>query len=165
MHFCIRLKAATNERTEASVHRIEIKLKKPESSLNRFRVKATDAFHNLQNHRKLVVSMPRLSAPSCHSRLFFIYFRLFNTVDSKQMFDKSLPMTGFEPWISGVAGHHSTNWATTTTLLYRSIYLSLHNTRRQWEKIDKTQLHILIWRFHLQLVSMKISSFTYKILL
>ena len=108
MHFCIRLKAATNERTEASVHRIEIKLKKPESSLNRFRVKATDAFHNLQNHRKLVVSMPRLSAPSCHSRLFFIYFRLFNTVDSKQMFIKSLRMTGFEPWISGVRGDRST---------------------------------------------------------
>ena len=46
--------------------------------------------------------------------LFFLYFRLFNTVDSEQMFDKSLPMTGFEPRISGVGGDRSTNWATTT---------------------------------------------------
>ena len=35
---------------------------------------------------------------------FSLYFRLFNTVDSKQMFNKSLPMTGFEPRISGVSG-------------------------------------------------------------
>ena len=45
-----------------------------------------------------------------HSGLFFLYFRLFNkTFDSKQKFDKSLPMTGFEPWISGVGGDRSTN--------------------------------------------------------
>ena len=50
--------------------------------------------------------------------LFFLYFRLFNTVDCKQMFDKSLPMTGFEPRISGVGGNRSTNWATTTALLF-----------------------------------------------
>ena len=28
--------------------------------------------------------------------LFFLYFRLFNTVDSVQMFDNSLPMSGFD---------------------------------------------------------------------
>ena len=39
---------------------------------------------------------------------FFLYFRLFNTVDWKQMFDKSLPMTGFELRISGVWGDRST---------------------------------------------------------
>ena len=33
--------------------------------------------------------------------LFFLYFRLFNTVDCKQMFDKSLPMTGIEPRFPG----------------------------------------------------------------
>ena len=33
------------------------------------------------------------------------------------MFDKSLPMTGFEPRISGVGGDRSTNWATTTAQL------------------------------------------------
>ena len=50
-----------------------------------------------------------------HSGLFFLYFRLFNkTFDSKQMFDKSLPMTGFEPRISGVGGDRSTNWPTAT---------------------------------------------------
>ena len=50
----------------------------------------------------------------CYSRPLFLYFRLFNTLDSKQMFDKILPMTGFEPQISGVEGDHSTHWATTT---------------------------------------------------
>ena len=44
----------------------------------------------------------------------FLYFRLFNAVDSKQMFDKSLLMTGFEPQISSVWGDRSTNWATIT---------------------------------------------------
>ena len=39
---------------------------------------------------------------------FFLYFRLFNTVDSKQMFNKSLPMPGFKPRISGVGGNRST---------------------------------------------------------
>ena len=43
-----------------------------------------------------------------HSRPLFLHFRLFNTVDSKQMFDKSLPMTGFKPWISGIGGDRST---------------------------------------------------------
>ena len=46
--------------------------------------------------------------------LFSLYFRLFNTVDSKQMFDKSLPMSRFELRISGVGGDRSANWATTT---------------------------------------------------
>ena len=38
------------------------------------------------------------------------------TVDCKQMFDitKFLPMTGFEPRISGIRSDRSTNWATTT---------------------------------------------------
>ena len=47
------------------------------------------------------------------SRTLFIYFHLFNTVESKQMFYKSLPITGFEPRISGVGGDRSTNWAIT----------------------------------------------------
>ena len=37
-----------------------------------------------------------------HSRPLFIYFRLFNTVDNKQMFNKILPMTGVEPRTSGI---------------------------------------------------------------
>ena len=45
----------------------------------------------------------------------FLYFCLFNTLDSKQMFDKSLPMTGFEPRISGLGGNRRTNWVTNTT--------------------------------------------------
>ena len=42
-------------------------------------------------------------------------FSLFSsfqyTVDSKQMFDmnKFLPMTGFEPWTSGIGSNRSTN--------------------------------------------------------
>ena len=50
-----------------------------------------------------------------HSRPLFIYFRLFNTVDNKQMFNKILPMTGVEPRISGIGIDRSTNWATTTS--------------------------------------------------
>ena len=44
-----------------------------------------------------------------HSRPLFIYFRLFNTVDNKQMFNKILPMTGVEPRISGIESDRSTN--------------------------------------------------------
>ena len=44
-----------------------------------------------------------------HSRPLFIYFRLFNTVDNKQMFNKILPMTGVEPRTSGFESDRSTN--------------------------------------------------------
>ena len=43
-----------------------------------------------------------------HSRSLFLYCRLFNTVDSKQMLDKRWPMPGFEKRISGVEGDRST---------------------------------------------------------
>ena len=43
------------------------------------------------------------------SRPLFLYFHLFNTVFNKQMFHKNVPMTEFEPWISGVKGDRSTN--------------------------------------------------------
>ena len=51
-----------------------------------------------------------------HSRPLFLYFRLFNAVDSKQINvrDKSLPMTGFESQTSDIGSDRSTNWATTT---------------------------------------------------
>ena len=41
--------------------------------------------------------------------------RPFNTVDRKIQY-KFLPMTGFEPWTSGVGSNRSTNWATTIAL-------------------------------------------------
>ena len=44
-----------------------------------------------------------------HSRPLFIYFRLFNTVDNKQMFNKILPMSGVEPRTSGIESDRSTN--------------------------------------------------------
>ena len=54
-----------------------------------------------------------------HSWPLFIYlFRLFNTVQSKQVNKCSiliLPMTGFEPRPSGIGSDCSTNWATTTS--------------------------------------------------
>ena len=49
------------------------------------------------------------------SRPLFIYFRLFNTLDIKQMFNKILPKTGVEPRTSGNVIDSSTNWATTTS--------------------------------------------------
>ena len=44
-----------------------------------------------------------------HSRPPYLYFRLFNTVDSKQCSIKFLPTTGFEPRTSGVGSDCSTN--------------------------------------------------------
>ena len=45
-------------------------------------------------------------------------FSLFSsfqyTDDSKQMLYNFLPMTGFEPWTSGIGSDRSSNWATTT---------------------------------------------------
>ena len=54
----------------------------------------------------------------------FIYFRLFNTADSIQMYYiKVPPMTGFEPLTSGIRSDHSTNWATTTAYILLSEFL------------------------------------------
>ena len=49
-----------------------------------------------------------------HSRPLFLYFWLFNTAEIKQINVryKSLPMTGFEPRISGIRSDCPTNWAT-----------------------------------------------------
>ena len=44
-----------------------------------------------------------------HSQPLFIYFRLINTVDIKQMLNKILPMTGVEPRTSGIESDRSTN--------------------------------------------------------
>ena len=53
-----------------------------------------------------------------HSRPLFLYFSSFQyTVDSIQIFNinKILPMTGFEPRMSGIGSNRSTNRATTTS--------------------------------------------------
>ena len=70
------------------------------------------------------------------SRPLFIYFRLFNTADNKQMFNKILPMTGVEPRTSGIESDRSTNWASTTSLFrcsnYDSIFVS--EMRGNWSR-------------------------------
>ena len=43
------------------------------------------------------------------SRTIFLYFRLFNTVDSKNVQYNYLLMTGFEPRTPGVGSNRSTN--------------------------------------------------------
>ena len=53
-----------------------------------------------------------------HHGLYFLYFRLINTVDSIQMLNINFPMTGFEPQTSGISSDRSTNWATTTALVH-----------------------------------------------
>ena len=63
-----------------------------------------------------------------HSRPLFLYFRLINTVDSKQIYVryKTLLMTEFKPWTSGIVSNRSTNWATTTAFFKwfkRTIFL------------------------------------------
>ena len=45
-----------------------------------------------------------------HSRPLFC----LSTVNSKYVHYKISPMTGFEPWTSGIGSNRSTNWATTT---------------------------------------------------
>ena len=55
----------------------------------------------------------------CQSRPLFLYFRLFNSVDSKRSI-YFLPMTGFELRTSGVGSKHSTNWA--PTLYLRTVF-------------------------------------------
>ena len=54
-----------------------------------------------------------------YSRPLFLYFRIFNTVESTYNFS---PMTGFEPGISGVGSNCSTNCATITVISF-TIYL------------------------------------------
>ena len=68
--------------------------------------------------------------------LFFFIF-VFSTVNSKYNQCKILPMTGFEPRISGFGSDRSANWATTTaqsdtslprtfnTILYDWCYMTL----------------------------------------
>ena len=50
-----------------------------------------------------------------HSQPFFFIF-VFSII---QFVDKILPMSGFEPRISGVGSNRSTNWATTTAQSYK----------------------------------------------
>ena len=63
-----------------------------------------------------------------HSLPLFIYFRLFNTADNKQvnkqMFNKILPMTRVELRTSGLESNRSTNWATTTSPQYMFLWNS-----------------------------------------
>ena len=64
---------------------------------------------------------------------FYLYFRLFNTDDSKQINVryKSLPMTVFELRTSGVKSHWSINWAAIITLKTRIFWyllLRAHDT-------------------------------------
>ena len=50
--------------------------------------------------------------------LFFFIFVL-STVSSKYAHYRILLVTGFEPWISGIGGDRSANWATTTALPFQ----------------------------------------------
>ena len=56
------------------------------------------------------------------------------------MFDKSLPMTGFEPQISGVGGNRSTNWA--TPLPQKKLFFE-PDGRRSWWLFSAI---LLLWR-------------------
>ena len=75
----------------------------------------------------ILVTFRRIIICFVHSQFFFkksgpfpasfYLFRLFNTVDNKQMLNKILPMTGVKPQTSGIKSDRSTNWATTTSRL------------------------------------------------
>ena len=74
----------------------------------------------------------------------FIYFRLFNTADSKQMYYiKVPPMTGFEPLTSGIRSDHSTNWATTTIFVFSKQLIVIKCTIlkfRRWLDLNRWPL-------------------------
>ena len=59
----------------------------------------------------------------------FLYFCLFNTVNSKQINVryKSLPMIRFEPRTSGIQSNRSTNWATTIAQWYACLIAMFKN--------------------------------------
>ena len=61
------------------------------------------------------------------SRPLFLYFHLFDSDASKQMFVNHFSMTGFEPQTSGVGRDRSSNCATTTALLLSKVRWSLTN--------------------------------------
>ena len=51
------------------------------------------------------------------------------------MFNKFLPMTGFEPRTSGIGSDHSTNWATTTAPISQQIFVQYNWV--QWRELYK----------------------------
>ena len=77
----------------------------------------------------------------------FLYFCLFNTVDSVQVNVryKSLPMTGFEPRTSSLGSDRSCNWVTTTA------QHELFTFVPSWDKVEiyKT-VHTMIGWPHLR---------------
>ena len=53
----------------------------------------------------------------------FLHWSKTSRPPTQWYFLKSLPMTGFEPRTSGIGSDWSTNWATTTALLYTMVLL------------------------------------------
>ena len=51
-----------------------------------------------------------------HSRPLFLYFRLFNSVESKQYSIKTFPLTGFKLRTSGARSDSFAKWPATTAL-------------------------------------------------
>ena len=69
-----------------------------------------------------------------HSRPLFLYFSSFQyTVDKMFNINKLLPMTGFEPRISGIGSDRSTNWVTTTSHPFQIVTF--------WRKIVEDTIH------------------------
>ena len=78
---------------------------------------------------------------------FCLFFRIFNTVDSKHCPTIFLPMTGFEPRTSGVGSDRTTNWATTAHCLIKWKLLDLHQSL----SLSLTHTHSLIFSLCLSL--------------
>ena len=76
--------------------------------------------------------------------LFFLYFFLFNAVDSYHCSILILPMTEFEPWTSIVGSNHSTSRATSTAPIF--LYF---NSPVSAEHVDTTKLLLqILLQFH-----------------
>ena len=63
---------------------------------------------------------------------FSLFSSFVQTVNNKYFYNKTLPMTGFEPRTYGIGSEQSANCATTTALgltyLRREIFISAHFT-------------------------------------
>ena len=78
-----------------------------------------------------------------HSRPLFSLFSCFQCSKPIYVRYKSLPMTGAEPWTSGVGRDCSTNWATTTAkpffvaeITFREPWSSGHGRRPKLKRFE-----------------------------
>ena len=84
-------------------------LTSPASTITTLKIKARSACRLLR-YDQLKLLFFKKNGPFPAS--FYLFSSFHYTVDSKQMSNNFLPMTGFKPRTSGIGSNRSTNWAT-----------------------------------------------------